>query len=159
MLGRKAGRGASRGASLPPCCLHEREVRPRTVPHARGARARGHAKIVRVSVESGGLDSSDGWRESRDGWRAGCHTPSRSTFPRCYPVQAVTPSTGSAEQNDTVSFTYTVYNPGPTPSGSASCKAISGTHPPGYTPLPLRAFTRLFSSCSTTILLSAETGN
>ena len=48
----------------------------------------------------------------------------------------VTPSTGSAQQNDSISFTYTVYNVGPTPSTSVDCKAVSGTHGPGYTPLP-----------------------
>lgn len=48
----------------------------------------------------------------------------------------VTPSTGSAQQNDTISFTYTVYNPGPTPSTATTCKVVGNDHAPGWTPLP-----------------------
>lgn len=48
----------------------------------------------------------------------------------------VTPSTGAAQQNDSISFTYTVYNPGPTPSTLTDCKVVGNNHAPGYTPLP-----------------------
>ena len=48
----------------------------------------------------------------------------------------VTPSTGSAQQNDSISFTYTVYNPGPTPSTLTTCKIVGNNHTSGYTPLP-----------------------
>ncbi|HKX23634.1 MAG TPA: hypothetical protein VJM46_00195 [Candidatus Saccharimonadales bacterium] len=49
---------------------------------------------------------------------------------------SVTASTTAAQQNDSISFTYRVTNPGPTPSTAATCKAIATTPGPGYTPLP-----------------------
>jgi hypothetical protein len=49
----------------------------------------------------------------------------------------VVPSATAAQQNDTVTFSYSVVNSGPTPSTNTNmCKSAGGTHPPGYTPLP-----------------------
>lgn len=41
----------------------------------------------------------------------------------------------AAQQGDTVTFTYSVHNSGPTTSRSTSCTAIGNNHGPGYTPL------------------------
>lgn len=49
---------------------------------------------------------------------------------------SVTPSATSAQQNDSISFTYRVANPGPTPSTPTACKSVATTPGPGYTPLP-----------------------
>lgn len=51
-------------------------------------------------------------------------------------IPTVLPSTGSAQQNDTISFTYSVHNDGPTPSTTTTCKVVGNAHAPGYTPLP-----------------------
>jgi hypothetical protein len=48
----------------------------------------------------------------------------------------VTASTTAAQQNDSISFTYQVFNPGPTPSTTTTCKIVGNNHGPGYTPLP-----------------------
>jgi hypothetical protein len=48
----------------------------------------------------------------------------------------VTASATSAQQNDSISFAYQVFNPGPTPSTMTNCKIVGNNHGPGYTPLP-----------------------
>lgn len=48
----------------------------------------------------------------------------------------VTASTTAAQQNDSISFTYQVFNPGPTPSTTTTCKVVGNEHGPGYNPLP-----------------------
>lgn len=48
----------------------------------------------------------------------------------------VTASATSAQQNDTVTFTYRVFNPGPTPSTSTTCKVVGNRFTSGHTPLP-----------------------
>ncbi|MGH7197041.1 MAG: hypothetical protein ACREGJ_04755 [Candidatus Saccharimonadales bacterium] len=42
----------------------------------------------------------------------------------------------SAQEGDTVNFTYTVYNNGPTETNPTTCKVVGNERPPGYTPLP-----------------------
>jgi len=48
----------------------------------------------------------------------------------------VTANTTAAQQNDSITFTYKVYNTGPTPTTTTTCKPVGNTHSPGYTPLP-----------------------
>ena len=48
----------------------------------------------------------------------------------------VTASATSVQQGDNVTFTYKVYNPGPTPSTTTTCKVVGNQHGSGYTPLP-----------------------
>jgi hypothetical protein len=46
------------------------------------------------------------------------------------------PNTGTAQQNDQVTFTYAVNVTGPTRSTRVTCKVAGQVHGPGYTPLP-----------------------
>lgn len=48
----------------------------------------------------------------------------------------VTVNSPTAQQNDTVTFTYAVNNSGPTQSDNVSCTEIGNTRPSGYAPLP-----------------------
>jgi hypothetical protein len=48
----------------------------------------------------------------------------------------VTPSAPTAQQNDLVTFTYSITVSGPTRSTTVTCKAAGQTNGPGYTPLP-----------------------
>ncbi len=49
---------------------------------------------------------------------------------------SVTASATSAQQNDSITFTYRVNNSGPTPSTAVACKVVATNQPPGYVPLP-----------------------
>lgn len=54
-----------------------------------------------------------------------------------YSLQPIaTPSTPTAQQNDTITFTYTVNNSGPTISENVNCYVVGNIRPAGYTPLP-----------------------
>ncbi len=77
----------------------------------------------------------------------------------------VTASTTAAQQNDSISFTYQVFNPGPTPSTTTTCKIVGNTHGPGYTPLPQQdtdrssdaGYTPPSTSCPTNFLVPGPT--
>lgn len=47
-----------------------------------------------------------------------------------------TPSASTAQQNDTITFTYSIANSGPTRTTNLTCKVTSNSQGPGYTPLP-----------------------
>lgn len=48
----------------------------------------------------------------------------------------VTASATAAQQNEVITFTYTVFNDGPTPSTTTDCRVVGNVRAPGYTPLP-----------------------
>lgn len=48
----------------------------------------------------------------------------------------------AAQQGDSVTFTYSVHNSGPTTSRSTACSVVGNNRSPGYTPLPQQNGTR-----------------
>lgn len=78
------------------------------------------------------------WPQSDDGGSGDSPQACATVIAQFSLTPSVTASTTAAQQNDTVTFSYKVFNSGPTPSGPAptDCKAVGGTHGPGYTPLP-----------------------
>lgn len=79
-----------------------------------------------------------GWDpdDSRGG-RDGRGTPVCATVAWDYELTpTVTASSSSAQQGDSVTFTYQVYNSGPTVSQSTTCTPVGNQRASGYTPLP-----------------------
>jgi len=74
----------------------------------------------------------------------------------------VTASASAAQQNDSITFTYQVFNDGPTPSTSTACKVVGNNRAPGYTPLPTQDVDRTSdggysapgTSCPTSFLVN-----
>ena len=98
------------------------------------------------------------------GARDGRGTPACATVIADFELTpVVTASTTAAQQNDSISFTYTVFNPGPTPSTTTTCKVVGNNRAPGYTPLPQQDVDRNSdagyvppaTTCPTNILVTA----
>ncbi len=73
---------------------------------------------------------------NQDGWSGNSGQVCATVINDFHLSPIVTASSTAAQANDTVTFNYSVFNSGPTPSTAVTCKAVGGTHTPGYTPLP-----------------------
>ncbi|MGD8374046.1 MAG: hypothetical protein PVI21_04270 [Candidatus Woesebacteria bacterium] len=81
-----------------------------------------------------GWDPDDSW-----GGRDGRGTPVCATVAWDYELTpTVSSSASSAQPGDTITFTYSISNSGPTVSQNTNCKVVGNVRSSGYTPLPLQ---------------------